>query len=216
MLRLLSISILVFGLVACASQPKDQPKSSPERIDRSQSKLDVRILGLSNDALRYYYRGWNDTYTIESYFIFYSHPWNGQYLYARIGILATDEYYWESTSDVTVESIKRFKYFKNRDVTITFKSAGMKAGSDSVTEGPNYLLFTASHSRSALETYNTSNCGAFKRFSVMGRHGGTTVPRSFFAIYCAPDERELSKEQAAAIAKTGLIFVEKPSGDAPN
>lgn len=204
MLRLLSISILVFGLVACASQTKDQPKSSPERIDRSQSKLDVRILGLSNDALRYYYRGWNDTYTIESYSIFYRHSWNGQFLYARIGILVTDEYYWEGASEVTVESIKRFKYFKNRDVTITFKSAGMNAYSDSVAEGPNYLLFTA----------NTSNCGAFKRFSVLGPHGGTTIPRSFFAIYCPPDGKELSKEQAAAIAKTGLIFVEKPSGDA--
>ena len=132
--RLLAQAAILSLLTACAAdQAKDRPKS--KRIDQSQSKLDVRIDGLSNYKLRYYYRGWRADYSSESYTVQYRNRQNGQYLFARIDILASDGYFWTRGADVTVEIIKRGSYFKNKARNITFKTKGMNTGYDSSMEG---------------------------------------------------------------------------------
>lgn len=202
--RLFACAAILSLLTACAAdQAKERPK--PKRIDRSQSKLDVRIDGLSNDRLRYYYLGWSPSYSYEGYAVSYHNRSNGQYLRALLNILATDEYYWSGSSDVSVEKIKRLRYFKEKAVNITFKTKGMNAGYDSSAAGPNYLLFTADSTR----------CAAVKRFSSLGMHGGTEIPRTYTALYCAPMGDTISREQAAEIARNGLIYIKKPTGGKP-
>ena len=76
--------VLTFGLSVLF--PTSGAVVKLEKIAREDSRLDVRIKGLDNDLLRYYYAGWNDDYTKERYII-YSRPGRP---FARISILAND------------------------------------------------------------------------------------------------------------------------------
>lgn len=195
---------MLFWLTGCAAE-QARTRTEPKLIDRTQSRLDVRIDGIANDRLRYYYLGWNENFSYERYAVAYADRGTGQYLFGQVQILANDEYYISNVAPVTVETIRSLRYFRDKAIDITFRTSGMNAGSDTAAGGANYMLFTA----------GGSSCMVGKRVSSLGEHGGTEIPRSVLAVYCAPAGEKVSRDRAAAITKGGLIFVEKPSGGEP-
>ena len=205
MLRLLKI-LLAITLTIVFVFDTNSAFAKFERIKRDSSQLDVKIENIDNSLLKYYYGGWNENYTVERYGILFRNRSNNLYLRMMMSVVVSDEYYWSSVSDTTVDTIKRLRYFEDKSVTIKFESDGINAGSDSVAGEPSYLLFSA----------DNQNCSFVRRISDFGRHGGTVVPHISSGYYCAPDGEQLTKAQAKAIADNGLIFIEKPSGDEPN
>ena len=133
---------------------------------------------------------------IHRYIAFYRNKSSGQYLFARVDVVITDEFYWSHAAETTAETIKKLKFFRDKSIQITAMSDAMNGGYDSATGGPNYLLFTA----------DRWSCGKMRRFSAFGRHGGTSKPYVLAAYYCAPDGEKLDQNQAARIAKNGLIY----------
>ncbi len=87
--------------------------------------------------------------------------------------------------------------FRDKDITIVHVSPGMNAASDSVVGEPSYLLFTA----------DEQHCAFMRKMSDLGCHGGTVVPNSIIAIYCAPKGETISRAEAADIAPNGLIKI---------
>lgn len=205
MLRLLKI-LLAITLTIVFVFDTDGAFAKFERIERDGSPLDVKIENIDNSSLRYYYGGWNENYEYQRYAIFYRNWSNNQYLRLYMTVVVNDEFYWSSVSDTTVDTIKRVRFFKDKSVAIVFASDGINAGSDSVAGEPSYLIFSA----------DDQNCSYVRRISAFGRHGGTEVPYMIRGFYCAPDGERLSRAQAKAIAENGLIFIENPSGSAPN
>lgn len=187
------ISLILVGGLA-ASKAHAQFKQIPSE----HSKIDIRIDGLDHTNLRHYYvkpHADNEN-KLNRYVAYYLNRGTGQYLQAHIDVVINSEFYWEYVSDTTVELIKRLKYFKNKSIKITGMSSGMNAGYDSAAGEPNYLLFMA----------DNLSCGRMRRISVFGPHGGTTEPYYISGFYCAPEGQSLSAEQAARIAKSGLIY----------
>ena len=204
MLRLLKI-LLAITLTIIFVFDTNSAFAKFERIKRDSSHLDVKIENIDNSLLQYYYGGWNEKYEYQTYIILFRNRLNNQYLQIKMVSVANDEYYWESVSDTTVDTIKGLRYFRDKSISIIFESDGINAGYDSVAGEPSYLLFSA----------DNQNCSYMRRISVFGPHGGTVEPYIISGFYCAPDGERLTKAQAKAIAENGLIFVEKPSGDAP-
>jgi len=169
-----------------------------KKIPREHSKIDVRIDGLDHTRVRYYYAkpSPGNDYKVDRYIAYYLNRASGQYVQVNINIAVNSEYYWSYVADTTVETIKRLKYFKDKSIRITGMSSGMNAGYDSAAGEPNYLLFTA----------DNLSCGRMRRISVFGPHGGTTEPYHIAGYYCAPQGKSLTAEQAARIAKSGLIY----------
>ncbi len=175
-------------------------------IDKNQSKLDIEITGFDNSKLKFYYGGWNDDYSIEKYAAYYNNRYGGEFIQIIISILANNEYYWESGGEITVDTIKKLRRFKNKDISIVAISKGFNSYMDSSVGEPGYLLFRS----------GTQNCAYVRRFSDFDRHGGSAIPYVVGGIYCAPLGDPLTKAQAAEIAKNGMIYIEKPTGAALN
>ena len=205
MLRLLKI-LLAITLTIVFVFDTDSAFAKFERIKRDDSPLDVEIENIDNALLRYYYGGWNENYEYQLYSIAFRNRSNNQYLQINMTVVANDEFYWNSVSDTTVDTIKRWRFFRDKSVTVIFASDGINAGTDSVAGEPSYLLFSA----------DNQNCSFARRISAFGRHGGTEVPYIISGFYCAPDGERLTRAQAKAIAENGLIFIENPSDSTPN
>lgn len=205
MLRLLKI-LLAITLTIVFVFDTNSAFAKLERIKRDSSLLDVKIENIDNSLLQYYYGGWNERYEYQKYIILFRNRLNNQYLLITMIKIVNDDYYWESVPDTTVDTIKGLRYFRDKSISIIFASDGINAGYDSVAGEPSYLLFST----------DNQNCSYMRRISVFGPHGGTVEPYIISGYYCAPDGERLTKAQAKAIAENGLIFIENPSGDAPN
>ena len=187
------LALVVIGLLGVSNA-----NAQYKKIPTGHSKIDVRIDGLDQTKLQHFVAkpSPEKEQHVDRYAAYLHDGATDQFIFANVEIAINDEIFWEYVADTTVDSIKGLNYFKNKSVVITGMSSGMNSGYDSAAGDPNYLLFTA----------DDLSCGKMRRFSAFGPHGGIEEPYAISAFYCAPRGEELTKERAAKIAKSGLIY----------
>lgn len=161
---------LATGCAAVLVASSAHAQNKPEPIKREQSKLWLEdVPGIANPMVSYFYLGWSPDYSLER---FYAQAFSrGQHL-PRLQVnlsLATAGFVWIRDSEIDEKYVKRWPFFKDRDVTIGREHSG---GSSGVITVPFRSVDT--------------DCFAFMiRNVAIGTSGSGGSPPSVDGFYCA-------------------------------
>lgn len=198
-----------FLLASCADGTGPEVKTKPQLINSDKSRILLALKDVPPGRVRYFHMGWTENYSANRYAAVYRDRATGAYSQFTVSILAPDRV-WGGSNQVTIDGLKRFKFFRNKTIVLGKATAGIKGYSDSSVAAPNYIIFQA----------DGQHCVYGRRLSSVNQEKHNEDTYAISGFYCAPRGEGIGEKRAYQIIAREVVFVPDnpgaPSSKNPN